>query len=78
MSEPGRAKISLLPYTMARIVNLKEGLKQFPITVYKQFTITDDILPENNLTFGTGQAVTMTIGEFTKFVMQDVILREYC
>ncbi|MBP6301329.1 MAG: hypothetical protein WAX18_08945 [Lactococcus raffinolactis] len=45
--------------------------------LYKQFTITDDILPENNLTFGTGQAVTMTIGEFTKFVMQDVILREY-
>ena len=77
MSEPGRAKISLLPYMMARIVNLKAFLKQFPITVYKQFTITDDILPENNLTFGTGQAVTMTIGEFTKFVMQDVILREY-
>lgn len=77
MREPGRAKISLLPYMMARIVNLKAFLKQFPITVYKQFTITDDILPENNLTFGTGQAVTMTIGEFTKFVMQDVILREY-
>ena len=77
MREPGRAKISLLPYMMARIVNLTAFLEQFPITVDKQFMITDDILPENNLTFGSGQAVTMTIGDFTQFVMQDVILREY-
>ncbi|GAX46819.1 GNAT family N-acetyltransferase [Lactococcus reticulitermitis] len=77
MREPNRAKISLLPYMMARIVNLKAFLKRFPVNIDKQFTIIDTLLPENNLTFGSGQAVTMMIGEFTEFVMQDVILREY-
>lgn len=77
MREPSRAKISLRADMMARIVNLEAYLKQFPVNADKQFTIIDEILPENNMTFGTGQAVTMTIGEFTKFVMKDVILREY-
>ena len=77
MHEPNRAQISFLPYMMARIVNLKAFLKRFPVAVDKQFTITDAILPENNLTFGIGESVTMTIGDFTQFVMQDVILREY-
>ena len=77
MVEPSRAKISLLPYMMARIVNLKAFLKQFPVEENKQFTIIDDILPDNNLVFGEGEAITMTIGEFTKYVMRDVTLREY-
>ncbi len=77
MREPSRAQINLRADMMARIVNLKAYLKQFPVNVDKQFTIIDEILPENNMTFGAGEAVTMTIGEFTKFVMQDVILREY-
>lgn len=77
MAEPSRAKISLLPYMMARIVNLPEFLKLFPVNDSRKFTITDAILPENNLTFGEGEAVKMTIGEFSKFVMRDVMLREY-
>lgn len=77
MLEPSRAKISLLPYMMARIVNLSAFLKQFPVEEHKQFTIIDELLPENNLVFGEGEKVTMTIGEFTNYVMRDVILREY-
>jgi predicted acetyltransferase len=77
MLEPSRAKISLLPYMMARIVNLPEFLSLFPVNDQRRFTITDAILPENNLSFGEGDAVTMTIGEFTNYVMGDVILREY-
>lgn len=77
MLEPSRAKISLLPYMMARIVNLKAFLKHFPVEEKKQFTIIDELLPENNLVFGEGEKVTLTIGEFTKYVMRDVILREY-
>lgn len=77
MVEPSLAKISLLPYMMARIVNLQAFLKQFPVDEDKQFTIIDEILPENNLVFGEGEKITMTIGDFTKYVMRDVILREY-
>jgi predicted acetyltransferase len=77
MQEPSRAKISFLPYMMARIVNLSAFLKLFPVDDKWQFMITDPILPENNLTFGEGEAIDMTIGEFTKYVMRDVILREY-
>lgn len=77
MPEPSRANISLLPYMMARIVNLSAFLKQFPIEENKQFSIIDELLPENNLVFGEGEKVTMTIGEFTGYVMRDVILREY-
>lgn len=77
MQEPMRAKISLLPDMMARIVNLSAFLERFPMTEAKQFTITDALLPENNLVFGEGEAVEMTISEFTKYVMRDVILRDY-
>ena len=77
MQEPSRAKIRLLPDMMARIVNLSAFLERFPMTEAKQFTITDALLPENNLVFGEGEAVEMTISEFTKYVMRDVILRDY-
>ncbi|GFH40115.1 GNAT family N-acetyltransferase [Lactococcus insecticola] len=77
MLEPSRAKISLRPYMMARIVNLAAFLETFQVATDRQITVTDTMIAENNLTFGNGVAVTMTIGEFTKFVMTDVSLREY-
>ncbi|MFC4653003.1 enhanced intracellular survival protein Eis [Lactococcus nasutitermitis] len=75
--EPARLQIIQHPHMMARIVNLQEFLK---INGTPDFaaTITDDILPENNITVGNGKAQTMTIGEFTAKIYREnlVILRE--
>lgn len=77
MAEPNRAKIILKPYMMARIVNLSAFLERFSISDGKRYTIIDDQLPENNMTFGSGEAVTMSIADFTQEMMSDVYLREY-
>lgn len=77
MREPSRAKITLHPYMMARIVNLSAFLQHFPVADGRQYTIQDDIIAENNITFGTGQPITLTIADLTQLMMSDVILREY-
>ncbi|MDR1606285.1 MAG: GNAT family N-acetyltransferase [Streptococcaceae bacterium] len=77
MLEPSRANVTLLPYMMARLVNVSEFLKRFPIHLDKRITVVDEVLPANNLTFGEGEAVTMSIAELTKEVLQGAILREY-
>ncbi|GFH41748.1 acetyltransferase [Lactococcus hodotermopsidis] len=77
MKEPSRAQIALRPYMMARLVNLAEFLKTFDLKFDRKITVIDDILPQNNLTFGEGDEVTLTIAELTRLVMKDVVLREY-
>ncbi len=78
MREPQHAKISLLPYMQARIVNLDAFLESygppdFPVE------IIDEILPENHRIFGEGQPEKMSIGEFTAKILrkEQAILREY-
>lgn len=78
MSEPAYANIQLLPYMQARIVNLSAFLE---INGQPNFAaeITDEMIPENNMTIGEGQPEKMTIGAFTARILREnkAILREY-
>lgn len=78
MDEPAQAEIRLVPYMQARIINLPAFLK---VNGYPDFPveITDELLPQNNITIGEGIPEKMTIGEFTARVLQEnkAILREY-
>ncbi len=78
LTEPQRAEIKLVPYMQARIVNLQEFLK---VHGQPEFSveITDEIIPENNISLGEGKREKMTIGQFTAKILKEnqAILREY-
>lgn len=76
--EPSRAKITLQPYMMARIVNLQEFLNVNGAPSFAA-EIIDQLLPENNQIIGVGQPEKMTIGQFTARVFREkqAILRDY-
>ena len=78
LTEPQRAEIKLVPYMQARIVNLQEFLKVHGQPDFS-VEITDEIIPENNISLGEGKREKMTIGQFTAKILKEnqAILREY-
>jgi predicted acetyltransferase len=79
MAEPSQADIRLKPYMQARILNVPAFLAHYPIDF--AVTITDDLIPENNGTYGpvAQTPIQMTIAEFSShvFLNGDFILRDY-
>lgn len=77
VNEPSNLTIVQKPDMMARIVNLPKFLELYDVTNLN-VAVTDEIIPENNVTIGKTAKKSLTINDFTALMLREksLILRE--